>query len=273
MYILTPRWQPIIHEIPLGLLPFWGNLHTGRDARSNVKKWSQVPFWCLLHHTLLGAAVWTVLLLLMGFSRLSLLRFWRLVWCGWWLVIFTRSLWRHDNGDKHSLILVSLKREELWRRFVPSILHNQVRDWMSLHQRVRNELGEKREVKKASASAQKCSSQLMFFANLRADNDNILVNFQFTPALLKTRSSKMLGGGWGFWDFGFKPWERKRPEVLVGENRTDVIWDARDSAGSASTKDSRELITQQSCEPAASWALRQRRRRERRRKERERERR
>ena len=77
---------------------------------------------------------------------------------------------------------------------MPSILHNQVRDWMSLHQRVRNELGEKREVKKASASAQKCSSQLMFFANLRADNDNILVNFQFTPALLKTRSSKMLGG-------------------------------------------------------------------------------
>ncbi len=54
-----------------------GPIHTGRDTRCDVKKWSQVPFCCLLHHALLIAC---------SVNRICasyLLHFSRRVWCAW----------------------------------------------------------------------------------------------------------------------------------------------------------------------------------------------
>ncbi len=56
-------------------------LDATRDVR--WKKWSQVPFCCLLHHALLIACSVNSPVAAIGFVYPNFLRFWRRVWCAW----------------------------------------------------------------------------------------------------------------------------------------------------------------------------------------------
>ncbi len=63
-----------------------GPMHTGHDARRKGEKWSQVPFYCLLHHALLVACSVNSPVATIGFAHPNLLRFSRrVVWCAWGL--------------------------------------------------------------------------------------------------------------------------------------------------------------------------------------------
>ena len=57
--------------------------HWMRDATHNANKWSQVPFWCVLHHALLRVCSVDSTVVILGFSHPSLLRLSRSVQCGW----------------------------------------------------------------------------------------------------------------------------------------------------------------------------------------------
>ncbi len=64
---------------------FSGPMHTGRNARCNAKKWSQIPFCCLLCYALLIACSMNSPVATIGFVPPNLLRFSHRVWCAWGL--------------------------------------------------------------------------------------------------------------------------------------------------------------------------------------------
>ena len=68
-------------------------MHTGGDARRNVKKWSQVPFCCLLCHALLIACSVNSPVAAIGFAHPNLLRF---------------SVPSGVHGNSHLLLTLSL---------------------------------------------------------------------------------------------------------------------------------------------------------------------
>ncbi len=76
---------PQIRQISDYLAPC--TLDAMRDARRDAKKWSQVPFCCLLHHALLLVCSVNNPIATIGFVRPNLLRFSRRVWCAWGLYI------------------------------------------------------------------------------------------------------------------------------------------------------------------------------------------
>ncbi len=71
------------------IVPVSGPIHTGKQhATRHAKKWSQVPFCCLLRHALLGVCSVDSTVAFNVFSRPSLLRVSPRVQCGWGLKSF-----------------------------------------------------------------------------------------------------------------------------------------------------------------------------------------